>query len=383
MKNIAQIQLKCVGCRSCEQSCPKECITMIENNEGFLYPKIDEKMCIECQKCINVCPVKRKELHRNESKSIFAWKNKNEKDIMCSASGGIADSITKTILKESGVVFGAAYDKNLEVRHIEITEDKERHRLQSSKYVQSDVNNSFTKVKARLVEGKKVLFTGTPCQISALYSYLGGDKEGLYTIDLICHGVPSPKLFKKYIDYQEKKLGEKIIEYNFRSKDKRGWGTQYILKTKTKTKTKTLILDKYGKHFMLGDCYRECCYECEYANVRRVGDITVGDFWGIAKTHPKFNSPLGVSTILINTEKGRELFEKTKELGSFEKATLNEALIKQTNLIRPTKRPKQRNEFYINFSDENFIKNLSIGLQLKERVKLLIPKKIINILKSL
>ena len=138
---------------------------------------------------------------------------------------------------------------------------------------------------------------------------MGGNPENLYTVDLICHGVPSPKFFKKYLEYQNKQTAGRVIYFNFRSKDKRGWGTQYLLKTKTKTKTKTLSLDRYGKHFMDGDCYRESCYKCAYANTSRVGDLTVGDFWGIAKSHPSFNSPKGVSSVFVNTEKGQKLFE--------------------------------------------------------------------------
>lgn len=172
MENISRIKEKCVGCKSCEQSCPKHCISMVENKEGFWYPSVDEKSCIECKVCLKKCPVENTEFHRNEPHKVWAWRNKNDVDIMRSASGGAADSAAKTILQMGGVVYGAAYDEQLAVSHIEVTDEAEREKLQSSKYVQSDPKDSYTKVKQRLSEGKTVLFTGTPCQIAGLYAFL-------------------------------------------------------------------------------------------------------------------------------------------------------------------------------------------------------------------
>ncbi len=383
MENISRIKEKCVGCKSCEQSCPKHCISMGENKEGFWYPVVYEKNCVACGKCLKTCPAENIEQHRNMPQTVWAWRNKNDADIMKSASGGAADSAAKAVLQMGGVVYGAAYDEQLAVSHIEIESNAEREKIQSSKYVQSDPNDSYSKVKQRLAEGKKVLYTGTPCQIDGLYAFLGGDKPNLYTVDLICHGVPSPKFFKKYIEYQNKKTDGRVIYFNFRSKDKRGWGTQYLLKTKTKTKTKTLSLDRYGKHFMDGDCYRESCYQCVYANTSRVGDITVGDFWGIAKSHPEFNSPKGVSSVFVNTEKGQELFEKMKPFAETEQATLKEAMVKQGNLVQPSNRPENRSNFYRKIDEPDFVSNLKVGLQLKARIKTILPSKLIQKIKSL
>lgn len=382
MENISRIQERCVGCRSCEQSCPKHCISMLENKEGFLYPVIDEKNCIGCRMCLKACPVENTKLRRSIPQYVWAWRNKNEADIMRSASGGAADSAAKAVLQIGGVVYGAAYDERLVVSHIEVTDTAGREKLQSSKYVQSDLKNCYSQAKKRLSEGRIVLFTGTPCQIAGLYAFLGGDRANLYTVDLICHGVPSPKFFKKYLEYQNKQMAERIIYFNFRSKDKRGWGTQYLSKTKTKTKTKTLSLDRYGKHFMDGDCYRESCYQCAYANIERVGDLTVGDFWGIVKSHPDFYSPKGVSSVFVNTDKGRELFEKMKLFADIEKATLEEAMVKQHNLIQPSDRPEDRNTFYKNIDEPEFIGALKVGLQLKARIKSFLPSKLIQKIKS-
>ena len=384
MNNISKIGMQCVGCRSCEQRCPKNCITMEENKEGFIYPVINYNKCIDCGVCLQGCPVKKSVLHRNKPDEVWAWKNKNEVDIMRSASGGAADSATKVILEMGGVVYGAAYDDQLVVTHIPVDNEENRHKLQSSKYVQSDLKDTYNLVQKNLSEGRVVLYTGTPCQISGLYAFLGGDRENLYTLDLICHGVPSPEFFKKYIKYKSKRIGGKIVSFNFRSKDKRGWGTQYWLKTKTKTKTETkvLVLDCYGKHFMDGDCLRECCYQCDYANTDRVADLTVGDFWGIAKSHPDFNSPKGVSSVFVNTKKGKLLFEQMKIYAEFERVTLKEAVVKQGNLIRPSNRPKAREYFYNGINEENFIENITVGFQMKERIKSILPNYIIRIIKQ-
>ena len=385
MENISKIKEKCVGCKSCEQSCPKHCISMIENKEGFWYPVVNEKKCVECELCLKKCPVENMGDHQNKPEKVWAWRNKNDMDIMRSASGGAADSAARTVLQIGGVVYGAAYDECLTVSHIEITTNEERYRIQSSKYVQSDPKDSYSRVKKRLTEGRVVLFTGTPCQIAGLYAFLGGDQENLYTVDLICHGVPSPKFFKKYLEYQSKQSTGRVIYFNFRSKDKRGWGTQYLLKTKTKTKTKTKILslDRYGKHFMDGDCYRESCYHCAYANTNRVADLTVGDFWGIAKSHPKFNSPKGVSSVFVNTKKGQKLFEMMKSLAEVEEATLEEGMVKQHNLVCPSIRPIARDTFYENIDAADFIENLKVGIQLKARLKSILPNKLIQKIKSL
>ena len=383
MENISRIKEKCVGCKSCEQSCPKHCISMVDNEEGFWYPAADEKKCVECGKCLRTCPVENETQHRNTPQKVLAWRNKSDADIMRSASGGAADSAAKAVLQIGGVVYGAAYDEQLEVSHVEVERNAEREKLQSSKYVQSDPKDSYSKVEQRLADGKSVLYTGTPCQIAGLYAFLGGDKPNLYTVDLICHGVPSPKFFKKYIEYQNKEMDDRVIYFNFRSKDKKGWGTQYLLKTKTKTKTKPLSLDRYGKHFMDGDCYRESCYQCAYANISRVGDITVGDFWGVAKSHPEFNSPKGVSSVFVNTTKGQELFEKMKSFAEIEQATLAEAMVKQHNLVQPSGRPSDRNNFYEGIDEPDFVGKLNVGLQLKARIKNVMPSRLIQKIKSI
>lgn len=373
METISKFRDKCVGCRSCEQKCPKQCITMKPNNEGFIYPNIDANICVQCGACIKACPVTNVKNYRNKPQQVWAFKNKRTAEIMRSASGGAADVACGAVLRQGGIVFGAAYDENLVVKHIGVTDETGRKKLQSSKYVQSDIQKCYIQARTALQHNQKVLFIGTPCQIAGLYSFLGGDQDNLFTIDLICHGVPSPKLFKKYLEYQSRTLKEKVLLYNFRSKDKRGWGTQYLIKTKTKTKTKILSLDKYGKHFMAGDCYRESCYQCSYANISRVADITVGDFWGIASCHPEFYSSKGVSSVFVNTDKGKELFELMKPCAEVLPVSLEDGLIKQGNLVKPTARTNARDTFYSDIDRDSFIDDISVGLQVKDRIKSLFP----------
>jgi coenzyme F420-reducing hydrogenase beta subunit len=349
---------------------------MCDNTEGFKYPSINVGNCNNCGKCIKCCP-EVNSIGRTSPKKILGFKNKDVDRLKHSASGGAADLISDLILTRGGTVFGSAYNEDLVVEHIEVTKREELYKLQSSKYVQSDLNNSFTKVADKLNSGRMVLFTGTPCQVAGLYSYLGNhDIAKLYTIDLICHGVPSPLLFKKYIEYQEHKLKEKIIFYDFRSKEKRGWGTQYLIKTKTKTKTKVMGLDKYGRHFLDGDCYRESCYRCKYADSMRVADLTVGDFWGIEKIDASFFSEMGVSVVLANTDKGSELVKQIGSEADLLECRLEDILSRQWNLNNSTSRPPERNNIYDGINTctgIQYYNNLKVGLAIKDRIKYLLP----------
>lgn len=383
MDNIMKIGKACVGCRSCEQFCPQTCIRFQPDQEGFLYPSVDETLCTQCGVCLRKCPVFGFKPQGRRPVRILGLKNNDKKRIIQSASGGASDLFARSVIQAGGCVYGCAYTEQLEVRHIKVDKAEDLYRIQSSKYVQSDVNDCYQSVKHELDKGRFVLFTGTPCQAAGLYQYLGvRSRDNLFTLDLICHGVPSPEFLRKYFEYQEKKLGEKLEHFNFRSKEKRGWGTQYLLKTKTKTERNLLSLDKYGKHFINGDCYRECCYECRYASIDRVGDITVGDFWGVEKSNPGFASAAGVSAVLINSLQGNKLFERVKGQASVIETNLEAILPKQGNLQHPTCRPPERDGFYERIQDEKFIDNLKVGVCLKERLKALLPGKLVQILKS-
>ncbi|MDO4617442.1 MAG: Coenzyme F420 hydrogenase/dehydrogenase, beta subunit C-terminal domain [Lachnospiraceae bacterium] len=382
-ENVSFVKEHCFGCRSCEQVCSIKCIDMKANAEGFLYPGVNEAACIHCGRCVQSCPAEQSDLHRNRPFEMYGIKSRDEKAVMNSASGGAADAAARSIILEGGVVFGAAYNEKQKVMHIEVDQADDLYRIQSSKYVQSDLAECYSRAKEYLKEGRKVLFTGTPCQIAGLYSFLGKEYGSLYTLDLICHGVPSPLFFEKYNEFIEKKMGGKVLEYNFRSKERKGWGTQLLLKIRTRTDARTQLfsLSRYGRHFLDGDCYRMSCYQCPFADMKRCGDLTAGDYWGINRYNPEMFSEKGVSSVGVNTEKGKELLNKM----NIEAVPIKEEafLEKQDNLKHPTPMPDSRKTFYVNVSEENFIDSIKVGILLKERIKALIPAKVFVFLKKI
>jgi len=371
----------CTGCRACEQKCNKNAIAMQNNAEGFLYPSINESLCNKCGLCEKICPMFRDDL-QNDVLDVLAAKSLNREQMLKSASGGIFPVLAESILEQNGVVFGCAYDENWVAKHIAIENPGELHKLQSSKYVQSDTMNTFAQAKDFLEQNRKVLYSGTPCQIAGLKAFLGKDYENLATVDLICHGVPSPGLFAKYIEWLGKKMKGKIIELNFRSKERGGW--DYELKTKTKTKTKTkymnMHLNSYFLAFLKNETLRECCYSCKYACGRRVGDITIGDYWGIERIHPEFYSNDGVSAVLVNTLNGRNLWGNVRNKIEHIQSTFEKVAKKQTMLNRPARRPVTRDTFYNTIYDmgESFFKVSPTILKtyLVTQLKKFIPSKV-------
>ena len=364
---------ECCGCRSCEQSCPKQCIDMVENDEGFIYPKIDNTKCIDCGKCIKNCPIYN---YKNKEKTckVYAFRSKNN-NIINSASGGICDLIARKVIEDGGVVYGVAYDSEFNAVFMRTTTIDELYQIQSSKYVFSDTKDSYTKVKTDLKNGLYVLYSGTSCQIDGLISFLGSDHPNLFTISIICHGVPSPKLFKSYIAYNEKKNNKKIIGYNFRSKYKNGWGLTEQIKFSNNTSSfESLPFTSYGNDFLLGLNYRESCYSCKYCNTNRVGDISVGDFWGIYKAHPKFANKQGISTVMVMTNKGEKMIENISGNAYIIESTLNNAMLKQGNLIKPTSRSSIRDTYYKIFNNsDNFFKDRQPSKNIKYYLRKYLP----------
>ncbi len=381
-KNISIIADRCFGCRSCEQACPVSAISMISNKEGYIYPIVNNEKCVQCGMCLNACPAEHSDYHREKGLIYYAYKNDDSAVRKRSASGGASYLISENVLNNEGVVYGAAYNSELNVEHIRVDSIDELCKTQSSKYVQSDTNNIYTQIKIDL-KTKKVLFTGTPCQVSGLYAFLGGDHENLYTADIICHGVPSPLFFKKYLKYLENKIGEPIVSYDFRAKNGGNSAKNWEAHGKTRSLTGPIDLDKYGCHFSKGDCFRECCYTCPFTNMKRVGDVTLGDYWGVDKYDANFNDGNGISSISINTAKGKNLFlngfNKCNDTLLISRIAYTEA---QGNLLHPTKRPTERNEFYKDIESDNFVEKLSVPMNIKMLIKHLMPYSLIRKLKK-
>lgn len=274
---------KCSGCHGCVNACPKHCITMHPDTEGFWYPQINKEQCIACGLCEKVCPIIRK----NESDDHFTTKamaaiNQDEEIRLKSSSGGVFTLIAEEIIKQGGAVFGAAFSEDFKsVHHICVDTVEGLDKLRGSKYVQSRIGDTYKQAKAFLEEGKKVLFTGTPCQISGLYAYLAKPYENLYTQDLICHGTPSPMVWKKYVEYREQKAASKTQRMFFRHKQY-GWKTYAVLFEFANNTAygKTLHEDAFMKVFLSNICLRPSCYACSFKTLHRESDLTLADFWG-------------------------------------------------------------------------------------------------------
>ena len=381
---------KCTGCRMCAQICPVKAIDMKENEEGFFEPIINKEKCIKCSLCFKRCPQLNDvkiEKKINISKA-FAVKNKNLEEQKKSSSGGIFSVLARYVLKNNGVVYGAAFNENFKLEHIRIDKQESLYKLMGSKYLQSNTQNTFELVKKDLNDGVNVLYVGTPCQIAGLRSYLGKDYEDLLLVDLVCHGVPSQKLFDKYLTWLKKKNNSSIIEYEFRSKEKNSWGLN--LKVKFESGKERYIpanLDPYYKTFLNGSTYRECCYNCKYAKIERVGDITIADYWGIEKEHPDFYDKNGVSAVIINTNAGFKAFENIKDEVEYRDTEIEKIIAKNKNLKEPTTRNNIRTEAYKNIDIKKFKKyskqNLKFRKNIKDIIKNLIPIKIKNKIKKI
>ena len=367
----------CCGCGSCMQKCPKQAISMVENNEGFIYPQIDKKICIECGLCCKVCP-QLKEIKKLDDNVIYAIYNKDKEIQYKSSSGGFFSELASYVLEKDGCVYGAAYDKNFNVNHIEIVEKKYIDKLRKSKYVQSNINDTYKKTEKKLKDGKLVLFSGTPCQINGLKSFLCKEYENLITCDIICHGVPSQKAFNQYLRYLENVENEEIIDYDFRSKDISGYEKLGKLVTKSgKIKYLKIGLDCYYNNFLEGNIFRESCYKCHYSNMKRVGDITIGDYIGALKVQPEAYNRDGTSICIINSTKGREVFNKIKDRFNIFDTTEENVTKYNSNLNKPKERPMCRDNVYKNINDEEkFVKDLKKFMSKKSKLKSLIPNEI-------
>lgn len=371
---MEKITEQCTGCRACEQLCARKAIQMTDDKEGFLIATINQSLCINCGMCQKWCP-QNKSVSKNEAKIVLAARLKDDSSLYRSASGGAFIGIAKDWIVDGGVVVGVVYDCNWNAHHICASSLEELKQMQSSKYVQADTRNTFTEVKNLLQDGKKVLYSGTGCQIGGLKAFLRKDYNNLLTMDLICHGVASPLLFKKYIDWLGEKEGSPITEYDFRDK-KSGWGLGYKYKYKNNYKYNSCSADPYFYRFLEGYTYRECCFNCSYCKPERVGDITIGDYWGIEKEHPSFFNTKGVSCILINSYKGIEAWNKYSNKYYSIVSTFPQVAQHNANLLHPTNRDNIRDHIYEGIDTPNWFENTfvaSFKVPLKIRIKNLAP----------
>ena len=388
---------KCTGCQACRLKCPSKCISFVADDEGFQVPSVDDSNCTDCGLCASNCPENnRPEFTKRNCIKVLGARYRNDAILAKSASGGVFAGIASMVLETPGnAVFGCAFDENFVARHICVTDVKGITPLQSSKYVQSDVGDTYLQAKDLLDKGKTVFYTGCPCQIAGLYAFLGKDYDNLLTADLICHGVPSPLLFKRYLGWLKKKYGGEIISVNFRSKDRNGWDItgKAEIKNNSKIKVKPIIsnIDPYYSSFIANRTHRLCCYTCQYANSERVADITLGDFWGIKNVHPEFYDSRGVSVVLVSTEKGAAFFEKVYKEFDIIESSFKNAAMSNHNLREPSPRRALRDDAYKGINEEatdifkgsayKIRKKTLVIINVKEGLKLILPRAVINMLK--
>ena len=342
----------CCGCTACASICAHDAIAMVPDALGFLYPKVDKGKCVECGLCEKVCAFNNHydtSLNLNKP-SAYAARHKDMNEVETSRSGAAFIAISDYILEQGGVVYGAGYTDHFRVIHKRATTKKERDEFKGSKYVQSDMTGVFRQVKKDLLDGLIVLFSGTPCQTSGLNSYVGKRlREKLFLVDIVCHGVPGPYMWRDYIAYLEKKQGAPIVWVNFRDKQKYGWADhQETFKFKNGG-GKMSFTDLFYKHVM----FRKSCGKCHFTNTVRPSDITIADFWGWEKTDPNFNADdKGCSLVLVNTEKGRQLFNAVKDRMNIIPAELDCCL--QPNMLHPSKMHPKRDKFEAEYIKKGF-----------------------------
>lgn len=302
----------CCGCTACASICPKGCIAMTADSEGFYYPEINENLCINCGLCEKVCPL----LHKPAQHTIlnvYGAKNCDDGIRYTSSSGGMFTLFAMDVLNKGGVVFGAAFDGSLQVCHTGISTIQELEKLRGSKYVQSNMTGIFKKVRTLLNNGKKVLFSGTPCQIAGLKGFLMKDYENLTTVDVVCHGVPSAKVYNKYLQEIASDTGESITKVNFRDKAN-GWKQgETLFFTKTHRIGAPKRQETYMRLFLNNVSIRPSCGDCAFNNKRSLADVTIADYWGIDKQFPEFDDDKGITLVLINTTNGQHLFDSIKD----------------------------------------------------------------------
>lgn len=375
----------CCGCGVCHEVCPKNAISMKTDECGYIYASIDSSLCIDCGRCRSVCPAIKNEYEKDYAKKAYAGTSLDE-STKKSASGGIFALFAKKVLADGGVVFGTEMDESFNVQVIGICDEKDLPKLQGSKYVQSNMLPAFKQIKAA-VKDKKVLFCGTPCQVSALKNYIGKENDNLILVDIVCHGVPNNQMFKDEIAILQKKYKGNLSGYVFRDKD---YGHNVIgnLQFKNDSNKKALYSynSPYYTSFLKNDILRASCYDCKYANVNRPGDITICDFWGIQNREIEFYKEcnekgiVGISGIIVNTQKGEAFLEKNKEKMLYKESTVEKIQKGNPNL----KHPSIKGEDYImvrNIYKENGWKGVSRFYRKKYQINSF-ARKIYNICPS-
>jgi NAD-dependent dihydropyrimidine dehydrogenase PreA subunit len=373
----------CTGCAACYNACPSDCIRMDMEQEGFLHPVVDQECCDDCGACTEVCPALHPKIPDNSrTPEVYACWHKDEAIRYKSSSGGAFSAFASEVIDAGGVVFGAAYDEKMKVRHFGVMNTADLRRLRGSKYVQSDVGKVYTEIKDLLQQNKRVLFSGTPCQVAGLKAFLGNKDNGLFLCDMLCHGVPSPGFFRKYVAYLEKRFGGKIVSINMRHK-KQGWhlASTVVYFGDGRELAMSNYFNAYLFAFNNRFSLRTACYTCPYTTIDREGDITMADFWGIGEyasfSHDTRN---GLSLILLNSDRGRNMFHKSSLCLNAERRTVEEAKYKRSKLSHPSPSLGDRKAFFSDYQTMSFdelTRRHLVDKGFKGLVKSVVPRKLI------
>lgn len=373
---------KCCGCSACVQRCPKRCITMHDDEEGFLYPRVDNVECIGCGLCEKVCPV----INNNKPKKpleVFAVKNENEDQRLRSSSGGMFILLAEQTIKLGGVVFGAHFNKNWEVEHCFAEKIENIKPLMRSKYVQSRIGYAYKEAEQFLKRGRQVLFVGTSCQIAGLLKFLRKDYDNLLAIDFICHGVPSPGVWRRYLE-EIKGNAIELSSVNFRGKQLDGYTWKrygFVVKGKNGSDVykSEALKTSYSKAFLQNMILRPSCYVCVAKDGKSTSDFTLGDFWGIQNCHPEFDDDKGIGVLFVHTEKGRKVLATFHSQLSILNSNYNEATTTNPSYCMPVRIPVSRSRFWEAFLKKHY----SVGSSLTYANNIPLFIRVLNSLKRI
>ena len=380
----------CTGCGACVQCCPKQCISWTIKEFGFRYPQIDKDTCINCGLCEKVCPID-KVLMAPPKQKAYAAVHKDSTVLAKSTSGGAFTALADAIFAQDGVVYGAAMLDGMQVKHIRAENRFSLADLRSSKYIQSDTGITYQDVEQDLNQGKTVLYSGTPCQIDGLKWFLGKEYKNLYTADIVCHGVGSQAYFDKYMEFAKERYG-KIKALRFRSKEYAGWscggGVVVVGTSNGEKKIPYYDFDNYYySYFLSGDIYRKSCYSCKYANTKRVGDFSLGDYWGVEALNLPIRTENGCSLLLVNNERAEKLLESVHDLDKVQ-TTVEQASRCNEQLNEPSRLPESRQIRIEEFESMNGQQIQKVYLKthqkiiIKGKLKILMPYKLKLLIRS-
>lgn len=346
----------CTGCSACANACPEQCIQMAADAEGFLRPKIDSSQCVVCGTCQNVCPVLHPKAHSHETVA-YAAVHKDDAIRLESTSGGVFSLLCQWVLDHGGIVFGAAYADDFSVAHGCVEKASDLSKLRTAKYAQSAIGDSYRRAKTFLEQGRYVLFSGTPCQIGGLRMFLGKDYGRLLTVDLICHGVPSPAVWEHYIQYrgEQDAQGERPTSINLRSKES-GWAGYSIRFDYAGGQTYRMpnSQDPYLRCFVKDLCLRPSCYACSFKGIDRCSDFTLGDYWGVWSQLPELDDNQGTSIVLLHSEKAKRIWPELLPGMKAVQVDADQCFSENPSALSSATEPDDRQMFLSRYQSEDF-----------------------------